>query len=91
MVGGMVAAPFAVYLVRLLPARVLGTAAGGLIVVTNARTLLEGFDVPSSIVTPVLVVLALLWVAAIVVAVRSVRAERDRAEPAAVDEESARA
>ncbi|MHC1562210.1 sulfite exporter TauE/SafE family protein [Actinomycetospora sp. C-140] len=83
MIGGMIAAPFAAYLVRLLPARVLGTAAGGLIVVTNTRTLLKGFDVPSSVLTPVLVVLAVAWVAAVVVAVRSARRElAERAEHA---------
>ncbi|GLZ46340.1 UPF0721 transmembrane protein [Actinomycetospora sp. NBRC 106375] len=83
MIGGMIAAPFAAYLVRLLPARVLGTAAGGLIVVTNTRTLLKGFDVPSSILTPVLIVLAVAWVAAVVVAVRSARRElAERAEHA---------
>jgi uncharacterized protein len=84
MLGGVIAAPFAAYLVRLLPARVLGTGAGGLIVVTNARTLLGGFDVPAGIVTPVLVVLAVLWVGAIVLAVRSARRERALAETAEV-------
>jgi len=83
MVGGMIAAPFAAYLVRLLPARVLGTAAGGLIVVTNARTLLNGFDVPSAIVTTVLVVLAVAWLAAVVFSVRSAR--RELAERAAAE------
>lgn len=39
MVGGMVAAPIAAVLVRYLPARVLGVAAGGLIVLTNLQTL----------------------------------------------------
>jgi uncharacterized membrane protein YfcA len=85
MLGGVIAAPFAAYLVRLLPARVLGTGAGGLIVVTNARTLLNGFDVPSGIVTTVLIVLAVLWVGAIVLAVRSARRERALAEHAAVE------
>lgn len=87
MVGGMIAAPFAAYLVRLLPARVLGTGAGGLIVVTNARTLLNGFDVPAAVVTPVLIVLTVLWVGAVVLAVRSARAERERTEPAVLDED----
>jgi uncharacterized membrane protein YfcA len=41
MVGGMVAAPVAAVLVRYLPARVLGVAAGGLIVLTNLQTLAE--------------------------------------------------
>ena len=36
--GGVVAAPLAAWLVRSLPARVLGTAVGGLILLTNTRT-----------------------------------------------------
>src|SRR4051812_41597900 len=39
LVGGVVAAPLAATLVRFLPARVLGVAAGGLIVLTNLQTL----------------------------------------------------
>ena len=35
------AAPIAAYLVRHMPARILGTAAGGLIVITNVKTVLE--------------------------------------------------
>lgn len=89
MIGGVVAAPFAAYIVRLLPARVLGTAAGGLIIITNTRTFLNGIDVSSSIVVPVLVVLAVLWVGAIVVAVRTARRERALAEPAVAEEPSA--
>ena len=46
MVGGVVAAPIAATLVRYLPARVLGVAAGGLIVLTNLQTLAEVADVP---------------------------------------------
>lgn len=89
MIGGVVAAPFAAYIVRLLPARVLGTAAGGLIIITNTRTFLNGIDVSSSIVVPVLVVLAALWIGAIVVAVRTARRERVLAEPAVAEEPSA--
>ena len=89
MVGGVIAAPFAAYIVRLLPARVLGTGAGGLIIITNARTLLNSFDVATGIVTTVLIVLAVLWVGAIVVAVRSARRERALNEPAVVEEDSA--
>ncbi|PVY95878.1 sulfite exporter TauE/SafE family protein [Actinomycetospora cinnamomea] len=85
MLGGVIAAPFAAYLVRLLPARVLGTGAGGLIVLTNARTLLNGVGVPSLAVTIVLAALAVLWAAALVVAVRSAR--RELAERAATADE----
>ena len=40
LVGGVIAAPFAAWLVRHMAPRVLGVAAGGLIVVTNVRTIL---------------------------------------------------
>ena len=39
--GGIVAAPIAAWLVKHLAARVLGVAAGGLIVLTNTKTVLE--------------------------------------------------
>ncbi|MFG3506537.1 sulfite exporter TauE/SafE family protein [Streptomyces sp. NPDC047821] len=40
--GGLIAAPVAAWLVRHVPPRVLGSAVGGLIVLTNVRTLLRG-------------------------------------------------
>lgn len=40
LVGGVIAAPIAAYLVRIVPARILGVAVGGLIILTNSRTLL---------------------------------------------------
>ncbi|MDX6322790.1 MAG: uncharacterized protein QOF52_2648 [Propionibacteriaceae bacterium] len=42
--GGLVAAPLAAYLVRVAPAHLLGVAVGGIILLTNARTLLRSFD-----------------------------------------------
>jgi uncharacterized protein len=87
MIGGVIAAPFAAYIVRHLPARVLGTGAGGLIIITNTRTFLNGIDVDSTIVTVVLAVLAVLWIVAVVAAVRTGRRERELHEPAAVEED----
>jgi uncharacterized membrane protein YfcA len=43
--GGLVAAPLAAYLVRVAPSHLLGTAVGGLILLTNSRTLLKTYDV----------------------------------------------
>ncbi|MFC8919100.1 sulfite exporter TauE/SafE family protein [Streptomyces sp. NPDC057116] len=40
--GGLIAAPVAAWLVRHVPPRILGSAVGGLIVLTNVRTLLRG-------------------------------------------------
>ena len=77
LIGGVIVAPLAAWLVKHLPARVLGTAAGGLIVVTNARTLLLWAEVPSSSTTPILLALVAVWIALITWAVRVERATRD--------------
>src|SRR5690606_40820560 len=47
------AAPFAAWLVRHLPARVLGVAAGGLIVLTNSRTLADSLGAPGVLVAAI--------------------------------------
>jgi uncharacterized membrane protein YfcA len=66
MVGGMVAAPFAAALVRYLPARVLGVAAGGLIVLTNLQTLADWSDataVTEGLLASIVFTLWVLWTA----------------------------
>lgn len=81
--GGVVAAPLAAWLVKHLPARVLGVAAGGLILVTNSKTVLESLGAPGITVALTALVLAVVWVALIVWAVRQERRAR------ALDEELA--
>jgi uncharacterized membrane protein YfcA len=78
LLGGIVAAPIAAWLVRWLHPRILGAAVGGLIVLTNGRTLLVTFGVESNPQTVAYLLGALLWGAALVVALRGVRAERSR-------------
>ena len=46
LVGGLIAAPLAAYLVRVAPAHLLGVAVGGIILPTNSRTLLKAGDAP---------------------------------------------
>jgi len=58
--GGVVAAPIAAWLVRIVPPRLLGVGVGGLIVLTNARTLLrtdliDAGDLTRSVVYAVIV------------------------------------
>ncbi|MGH3980932.1 MAG: sulfite exporter TauE/SafE family protein [Pseudonocardiaceae bacterium] len=85
--GGVVAAPFAAWLVRAMPARLLGTAAGGMIVLTNTGTLLGAAGVSGLPVLAVHAVLAALWIAALVSAVQALR--RDVAEATALADEAA--
>ena len=75
LIGGVVAAPIAAWLVRHVPPRVLGSTVGGLIIITNVRTLLSaGFLPLPAALTYAVIVLA--WVTAIVYSVRQHRAEQ---------------
>lgn len=80
--GGVVAAPVAAWLVRILPARVLGVAAGGLIVLTNLRTIAGTLGATGLQDAALSSSAALMWFAAIAWAVRQERAARV-AEPIA--------
>lgn len=67
--GGALAAPFAAWMVSRVTPRILGTAVGGLILITNARTLLRHFEVGDGASLGVYVGLIVLWVAAMATAV----------------------
>jgi len=73
LIGGLIAAPVAAWLVRLLPPRVLGSAVGGIIVVTNIRTLLKSdwLGASGGLSVFVYVVLYALWAAAVTYSVRA--------------------
>ncbi|WP_062202483.1 sulfite exporter TauE/SafE family protein [Demequina salsinemoris] len=45
LIGGLIAAPIAAWLVRIVPPRMLGAAVGGMIILTNSRTLLHALPV----------------------------------------------
>lgn len=64
--GGVVAAPIAALIVRLVPARILGVAVGGLIILTNARTLMrtDWVGLPESARGEVYAAIVVLWVLA---------------------------
>jgi uncharacterized membrane protein YfcA len=77
LVGGVVAAPIAATLVRFMPPRVLGVAAGGLIVLTNLKTLAEEAGVPGITVALLASVVFTLWVLWIAYAVKLEQADRE--------------
>ena len=86
--GGVIAAPIAAWLVKHLAARVLGVAAGGLIILTNSKTILESLGVPGVGVAIVAAIVFVLWITGIVWAVkqerlsRALRADERDLEPA---------
>jgi uncharacterized membrane protein YfcA len=76
MIGGVIAAPIAAWLVKIMPARILGVAAGGLIVLTNIQTFMEWAGVEGALIALAAVAWALVWIQLIVVAVRAERRAR---------------
>lgn len=86
LIGGVVAAPIAAWLVRHVPPRVLGSTVGGLIIITNVRTLLNANVLPPQLTPPTVLTYAAtvpLWIAAIAWSVRQYRQEQ-KLERAAV-------
>jgi uncharacterized membrane protein YfcA len=77
LVGGVVAAPIAAYVVRILPMRVLGTAVGGVILITNMRTFLGAIGLEGSVVFVIYALIVVVWVAALVHSIMVNRHEKN--------------
>ncbi|HEY9411724.1 MAG TPA: sulfite exporter TauE/SafE family protein [Jiangellaceae bacterium] len=77
--GGVIAAPIAAWLVRHIPPRVLGSAVGGLIVLTNTRTILKSdwLDAPGGVRSIVYAVIAVGWAIALAYSIRAYLADRE--------------
>ncbi|PRY01859.1 sulfite exporter TauE/SafE family protein [Allonocardiopsis opalescens] len=92
LLGGLVAAPIAAWLVRHVPPRVLGSLVGGVIVLTNVRTILRSDWVAAPELAQNLAYLfiALVWAAAVAFSVRAHLAQRrlDAERPAAGSREA---
>jgi len=61
MLGGIIAAPIGAWIAHRLPMRVMGVTVGGMIIFTNSLTLMKAFEVPSDVMTPVLIGIAVVW------------------------------
>jgi uncharacterized membrane protein YfcA len=68
LLGGVLMAPFAAFLAGRLPHAPFGALIGGVVVLTNARTLLRGNDVDGSVTTVVLFAIAVMSVGAAIYA-----------------------
>ncbi len=74
--GGVLAAPVAAYLVSRVPVRWLGVSVGGLLVLTNARTLLTASGIGIGGRFAAYVAIVALWLAAAIVGARLLRRQR---------------
>ncbi|NUT44608.1 MAG: sulfite exporter TauE/SafE family protein [Thermoactinospora sp.] len=79
LIGGVIAAPIAAWLVRHIPPRILGSLVGGLIILTNVRTLLRSdwIEASGGVQTVSYIAIAIIWAGAVVYSVREYR--RDKA------------
>jgi hypothetical protein len=82
LIGGVIAAPIAAWLVRHVPPRVLGSAVGGLIIITNIRTLMlsDWIDAGDGTRLAVYVILYAVWAAALAYSIREHRRNLAREE-----------
>jgi len=80
LLGGIVAAPMAAYIVRILPARVLGTAVGGIILITNMRTFMGAIGIEGATAIVLYALIVVVWIVALVHSIMVNR--RERGDPA---------
>ena len=87
LLGGLIAAPIAAWLVRHIPPRILGSLVGGLIVLTNSRTLMgkDALALDTGVKWVVYGVIWATWIAAVVWSLKQHRLER-AASPASAPE-----
>jgi len=78
LIGGLIAAPLAAVLVRYAPAHVLGVAVGGVILLTNSRTLLQTYEVEPP--ARYIIYAAILLITIVGLSIASQRARRRKAE-----------
>jgi uncharacterized membrane protein YfcA len=77
--GGLIAAPVAAYIVRILPTRIMGTAVGGFILVVNANTFFGAVGLSSSLSTVAFILIIGVWIAALAFAIGAKRQDQEEA------------
>lgn len=92
LVGGLIAAPIAAWLVRHIPPRMLGSLVGGVIVLTNTRTLLKSdwIGAPDGTRYAIYAVIYAIWAAAVVWSFLEYRKDRALESADAIAAEAAR-
>jgi uncharacterized membrane protein YfcA len=76
LIGGLLAAPLAAWLVKKAPQRIMGVIIGGLIVLLNVRQLLVAVDAPAAISIVGYLAAIALWVYAVIVGIKMLSVDR---------------
>jgi uncharacterized membrane protein YfcA len=78
LIGGLIAAPIAAYLVRCVPARLLGASVGGMIVMTNISTVATVLGMAGGVRSLVYVIAVATWALAFGMSWRVMRSDRSQ-------------
>lgn len=73
LIGGIAAAPLAAWLVRMITPGLLGASVGGLILITNFRTLFDVYGIPRDVRYNVYLTLGVVWMLALGMVIRRQR------------------
>ncbi|WP_331456988.1 sulfite exporter TauE/SafE family protein [Bacillus sp. FJAT-27231] len=73
MLGGLIAAPIAAWLVRKVHARLMGVLVGGFIILVNVRTIVTTWIDQTAIYSFIYIGIAVLWLGAIIFTVAKIR------------------
>ena len=73
LIGGIAAAPVAAWLVRYVTPALLGASVGGLILITNTRTLFDAYGVAGDVRGHVYLTIGAVWVVALGVVIQRLR------------------
>lgn len=69
MLGGIVAAPLAAWMVKIIPSQLLGVLVGGMIIISNVRTFIHSFGLSNTNASTIYGLLILLWGVALIYAI----------------------
>lgn len=72
-IGGVIAAPIAAWIVRIVPPQLMGLLVGGFIILVNARTILNTWIADASLYPYIYLFLVIGWGAAIIFGVRKMK------------------
>lgn len=62
MLGGIIAAPFAAWIVKSLPTRVLAVIVSGMLIMTNLNAVLNYTSISDSVETAIFIALVIIWI-----------------------------
>ncbi|MDR7072434.1 sulfite exporter TauE/SafE family protein [Fictibacillus barbaricus] len=77
MIGGLIAAPIAAWLVKIIPSHILGVFVGGFIILTNLKVLLHTFNFTSESSYSIYAILIILWIAGIALTIKKGKEEKN--------------